>query len=69
MTDIEPLAKAIAGSVLFVNSFMTPEEKKVVEKARTRVSSSSYSRSSGGSGSSSYSGGGGHSGGGGSGFR
>lgn len=69
MADIEPLGKAIAGSVVFVNSFMTPEERKVVEKARARVSSGSHSRSSGGSGSSSYSGGGGHSGGGGSGFR
>lgn len=69
MTDIEPLTKAIAGSVTFVHSYMTQDERRVVEKARSRVSSSSYSRSSGGSGRSSYSGGGGHSGGGGSGFR
>ena len=69
MADIEPLGKAIASSVLYVNAFMTPEEHKAVEKARARARASSSSRSSGGSGSSSYSGGGGHSGGGGSGFR
>lgn len=69
MADIEPLGKAIASSVLFVNSFMTPEEHKAVQKARARASSGGGSRSSGGGGSSSYSGGGGHSGGGGSGFR
>ena len=31
MTDIEPLGKAIAGSVLYVNALMTPEEHKAVE--------------------------------------
>ena len=66
MDDIEPLSKAIAGSVVFVNSYLTPDEKKAVQRARARVSRSG---SSGGSGRSSYSGGGGHSGGGGSGFR
>jgi hypothetical protein len=68
--DIKPLAEAIAGTVVYVNSFMTQEERVLVQKLHeSRSSSSSYESSSGGSGGSSYSGGGGHSGGGGSGFR
>lgn len=70
--DIKPLAEAIAGTVVYVNSFMTQEERELVQRlreSRSSSSSSSYERSSGGSGRSSYSGGGGHSGGGGSGFR
>ncbi|MCR4920819.1 MAG: DUF2207 domain-containing protein [Bacteroidaceae bacterium] len=66
--DIEPLADAIASTILFAHSYVTPEERKQIAKLR-ESSGSSYSRSSGGSGRSSYSGGGGHSGGGGSGFR